>query len=334
MPIHPITNSLYLEPTNGKRVSLMSERAHEKKKIMPIILGAICIVLLITTFGMYFLQTNIIDAKDSLYNNYVAEHSYNDTEYNSLLSELASANSNINSLHTEKSELQTWLNGNLTALANANSQINSLQTWLNGNMTALTNANTQIISLQNQLISVNSQIGTLNTQISSLQNQLSTANSQISNLQAQVNNLQTWLNENITAVNALIQTVNQLGPGQMIFTHSDYVTVNHASQILFVGTNANNASKFTVSYIVGSLKSPDIWRVAGSMGKAGEATNTVVVATATTADINVLHTVSFVGFACLIELYGGSGTNDSIYYSITVEAPAGTTASVIYGPTP
>lgn len=132
----------------------------------------------------------------------------------------------------------------------------------------------------------------------------------------------------------LTPTPTSLPAEQVIFSHSDYVSVSKSAQILFVGVSgsSNTALKFTISYIVSSVQSPSMWRVAGSIAKSGVATNTQVVATASAADINVFHTVTFVGSAAIIELYGDSGVGGSIFYSVTVEAPAGTTVNVIYGP--
>jgi hypothetical protein len=256
-------------------------------------LGTLCIILLVGTIVAVVFYNNVVNDKNATYNTYVSSHSH--------------ANSDYDALGSEYHALQSTLYA-----------LNSTFDTLNSISNALNSAYDSLSSNYDNYKATHSHT---DTDYSTVASQLSSANNQIGNLQAQ-------LNGNITA---LEQAVNQLKPEQMIFSHSDYVAVNHPAQVLYVSTEANNASKFTISYIVSSLQSPDMWRVAGSMGKAGVATNTRVVANATVADINVLHTVAFVGFACIIELYGNSGAGASIFYSITVEAPAGTTATVIYG---
>jgi len=213
--------------------------------------------------------------------------------YNDYVLSHIHANSDFDSLNSDYNALQS-------SLFSLNSTYNSLSSTYEIYKATHSHTDSDYSSVASQLVSANTQIG----------------------------NLQSWLDGNITT---LAQTVNQLKPEQMIFSHSDYVTVNQSMPVLRVFTDADNASKFTISYIVSSLQSPDTWVISGSIGKSGVATNTRAVAIATVADINVLHTVMFVGIAAQIELYGESGVDASIFYSITVEAPAGTTATVIYG---
>jgi len=228
-----------------------------------------------------------------------------------------------------------FYNNYVSSHTHANSDFDLLNSDYNGYETSHSYTDSEYSALQSTLFSLNSTYNSLSSTYDSykathshtdpdydiLASQLASANTKIGNLQA-------WLNGNITA---LAQTVNQLKPEQMIFSHSDYVTANKSMPVLRVFTGADNASKFTISYIVSSLQSPDTWVIAGGMGKSGVATSTQRVAAATLADINVFHTVTFVGFFGEIELYSISGADASIFYSITVEAPAGTTAIVNYG---
>lgn len=263
------------------------------RRTTAIVLGILCIILLIGTVGAVIFYNNVVNDKNAAYSSYVSSHTHANSDFDSL-------NSDYNSYKTTHSHPDSEYNALQSTLLSLNSTYNSLSSTYD----EYKNAHSHTDSDYNTVTS-----------------QLASANTQISNLQA-------WLNGNITA---LAQTVNQLKPEQIIFSHSDYVTVSQSMPVLRVLTDADNASKFTISYIVSSLQSPDTWVIAGGMGKSGVATNTRAVATATVADINVLHTVTFVGFFGSIELHGESGADASIFYSITVEAPAGTTATVIYG---
>jgi len=220
-------------------------------------------------------------------------------------------------------------NSYVSSHIHANSDFDSLNSDYGSYQTAHSYPDSEYNALQSTLYSLNSTYDSYKATHSHTDSDYNSVASQLASANTQIGNLQAWLNSNVTT---LTQTVNQLKPEQMIFSHSDYVTANHSALVLSVYTGASNASKFTISYIVSSLQSPDMWVIGDSIGKSGVATNTRVAATATVADINVLHTVMFVGITGLIELYGGSGANASIFYSITVEAPAGTTATVIYGP--
>jgi len=210
----------------------------------------------------------------------------------------------------------------------ANSDFDSLNSDYNSLQSSLFSLNSTYNSLSSTYNSLSSTYEIYKATHSHTDSDYSNVASQLVSANTQIGKLQSCLDGNITA---LSQTINQLKAEQMIFSHSDYVTVNQSMPVLRVFTGADNAAKFTISYIVSSLQSPDKWVIAGSIGKSGVATTTQVVANATVADINVLRTVMFVGIFAQIELYGGSGVDASIFYSITVEAPAGTTATVIYG---
>jgi hypothetical protein len=215
-------------------------------------------------------------------------------------------------------------NSYVVSHVHANSDFDSLNSEYDSYKTSHSYNDSEYYVLQSTLFSLNSTYNSLSSTYDSykathihLDSDYSLVASRLASANTQIGNLQAW--------------INQLQPEQMIFSHSDYVTANKSMPVLRVFTGADNGSKFTISYIVSSLQSPDTWVIAGGMGKSGVATSTQRVATATVADINVLHTVTFVGFFGEIELYGGNGADAFIFYSITVEAPAGTTAIVNYG---
>jgi hypothetical protein len=270
------------------------------RRTTAIALGILCIILLIGTVGVVIFYSNVVNDKNATYNDYVLSHIHANSDFDSLNSDYNSLQSSLFSLNSTYNSLSSTYDSLSSTYDSLISTYDSLSSTYEVYKATHSHTDSDYSNVASQLASANTQIG----------------------------NLQSWLDGNITA---LSQTINELKSEQMIFSHSDYVTANQSMPVLRVFTGADNASKFTISYIVNSLQSPDTWVIAGSIGKSGVATTTQVVANATVADINVLHTVMFVGIFAQIELYGGSGVDASIFYSITVEAPAGTTAIVNYG---
>ena len=109
-------------------------------------IGIICVILLIALVGVVANYTSIISGKDN---------------------SMVTKDSQIQTLTSQKNQLQTWLDGNKTLLTQT-------QTWLTGNLTLINTLNTQITNLQDQISGLNSQISSLNAQITDLQNQIDT----------------------------------------------------------------------------------------------------------------------------------------------------------------
>jgi chaperonin cofactor prefoldin len=126
----------------------MSQK-QEKKVVgrsIAIGIGIICVILLITLVGAVVNYTSIISGKDN---------------------SIVTKDSQIQTLTSQKNQLQTWLDGNKTLLTQT-------QTWLTGNLTLINILNTQITNLQDQISGLNSQISSLTAQITDLQNQIDT----------------------------------------------------------------------------------------------------------------------------------------------------------------
>jgi len=134
----------------------------EKKVVgrtVVIALGIICVILAVGLVGAIANYTSIISGKDN---------------------SIGTKDSQMQTLTSQKNQLQTWLDGNGTLL-------NQTQTWLDGNITYY---NSQINSKNSQINSLNSQVNSLNSQITSLQSQISNLNSQINSLNAQITDLE------------------------------------------------------------------------------------------------------------------------------------------------
>jgi chaperonin cofactor prefoldin len=132
----------------------MSEK-QEKKVVgrnVAIALGIICVILAVGLVGVIANYTSIISEKDN---------------------SIVTKDSQIQTLTSQKNQLQTWLDGNETLLSQT-------QTWLDGNITyynsQINSKNSQITSLQNQISNLNSQINSLNAQITDLENQIDSLN--------------------------------------------------------------------------------------------------------------------------------------------------------------
>jgi len=177
----------------------------EKKVVgrtVVIALGIICVILAVGLVGAIANYTSIISGKDNT---------------------IATKDSQIQTLTSQKNQLQTWLDGNKTLLEgwlNGNKTLlqttiaerdqldawldgnetllnqtqiwldgnktllSQTQTWLNGNLTLIDTLKAQITILQGQISDLNSQISSLNAQITSLQNQITYLQNQIDTLKA------------------------------------------------------------------------------------------------------------------------------------------------------
>jgi predicted PurR-regulated permease PerM len=76
-----------------------------------IALGIVCVILIAGLIGAIAYYTTVINDKNSGYSSYASDHSHTDSDYNSL------ANS--------KSQLETWLAGNITSLQGQITQLNT-----------------------------------------------------------------------------------------------------------------------------------------------------------------------------------------------------------------
>jgi uncharacterized protein YoxC len=136
----------------------------EKKVVarnVAIALGIALIVSLVGLVGAIANYTSIINGKDNT---------------------IASLNSQIQTLTTQKNQLQTWLDGNKTSLQQ---QIEQLQTWLDGNKTSLQQ---QIEQLQTWLTDnktyYESEINDLTIQIINQQATITSLQNEINTLKA------------------------------------------------------------------------------------------------------------------------------------------------------
>ena len=167
----------------------------EKKGVgrnVAIALGIICVILAVGLVGAVANYTLIISGKDNT---------------------ITAKNSQIQTLTNQKTQLQVWLEGNLSQInalnaqtkdlqnqvSSLNLQKSQLQTWLDGNKTLLNQTQQW---LQENITYYESQVDTLDSQITSLQNQ-------ITNLNAQIRDLQAEYNHYVTAYQSLRDKVNQ-----------------------------------------------------------------------------------------------------------------------------
>jgi len=91
-------------------------------------------------------------------------------------------------------------------ISGLNSQVSQLQTWLQEN---ITHYESQITSLRNQIADKDNTIASLNSQISQLQNRITSLNSQVSQLQSQVSELRAIVNLEKSETWVSQQTVSQ-----------------------------------------------------------------------------------------------------------------------------
>ena len=204
--------------------------------------GIICILLTVSLVGAIANYTSIITAKDNTITS-------KDSTINNLNSQITTKNSEI----TEKNNTITSLNSQISRqdsqIQALTSQNDQLQTWLNGNLTAF---NAQIADLQSQVSSSNSQIATLQSQassdkstITSLQGQVASTNSQINSsnstvttLQSQINNLTAIINMSKPKLQTLVFHVSEKGEG---YTWGHIPDVNYTyNQILALNNNTYN----------------------------------------------------------------------------------------------
>jgi chaperonin cofactor prefoldin len=192
----------------ARLVSRRSERGGEntsEKKVVgrnvAIALGIICIILAVGLVGAVANYTSIISGKDNT---------------------IVSKDSQIQTLTSQKNQLQTWLEGNETLL-------NETQTWLNGNRTLLSQTQTWLNANLTLIDTLNTQITNLQDQISDLNSQISSLNSQITNLQSQVNNLTDIVNLAKSTIWVDDQTISQPASSYTYWTvsasYAGYVSV-------------------------------------------------------------------------------------------------------------
>lgn len=121
-----------------------------------IALGIITIIVMASLVGVIANYTSVVSMKDGM--------------ISSLNSQLLSKDDEIETLVSQKDQVQMWLDGNVTSL---NSQIANLQNQVTAD-------NATITDLQSQLTTVNSQVSSLNSQLAS-------SRSQVDDLTAMVN---------------------------------------------------------------------------------------------------------------------------------------------------
>jgi uncharacterized coiled-coil protein SlyX len=167
----------------------MSETKTWKINVSAITLALtiICVVLIAALGATIAYYTLTIDNK----NNTIADDAETINQLNATIAEqintIASLNANITNRTTENSQLQAWLNGNVTLLRQSEAslsvtqgQISQLQAWLNGNITSYTS---QVSSLKSQISQLQAW---LNGNITSYTSQVNSLNLQIADLEARV----------------------------------------------------------------------------------------------------------------------------------------------------
>jgi len=120
-------------------------------------LGIVCVILIAGLIGAVAYYTTVINDKNSGYGSYASDHGHTNSDYNSLAN--------------YKSQLETWLAGNITQLQNQintyvgtrhydDSYVHQLETWLAGNITEL---QSQIDILSSQNSNLQNQVDNFNT---------------------------------------------------------------------------------------------------------------------------------------------------------------------------
>ncbi len=165
----------------------MGEKKMAGRNIV-IVLEVSCILLLISTVGAVLYL-----------NNYTSTHSVINSDYSSLVSQIAAANVTISSLNSQLSTLQTEIASNNTQLTELNKQISNLQVQTE-------NAKSNFETMENYY---NSLLYVINTENHDLSVELTTANTQITSLQNQVNELNAIVNLSVSMVWVNNQTVSQ-----------------------------------------------------------------------------------------------------------------------------
>jgi len=191
----------------------------EKKVVsrnIAIALGIVAIILLVGLVGAIANYTSIMNGKDNT---------------------ITTKDSQIQTLTSQKNQLQTWLDGNETLL-------NQTQTWLDGNITYY-----------------NSQINTLNSQITSLQNQISNLNSQINSLNAQITDLENRI-DSLKAPKLI--KVHLMSDDNRPWLGTPYLHVY--GYVCNVGTNTAYSSKIhVIAYQSGGVVAIDTYIILGTI---------------------------------------------------------------------
>lgn len=134
---------------------MSEEKARYTYRNVAIALGIVCLILIIGLVAAYATYTPMINSRD-------------DT--------IVTKVNQMQTVTSEKDQLQTWLDGNKTELNTIIAERDQLQSWLDGNITyynsQINSLNSQVANLQNQISSLNSQISSLNSQIESLESQI------------------------------------------------------------------------------------------------------------------------------------------------------------------
>jgi chaperonin cofactor prefoldin len=214
----------------------MSEKKVVSRNVA-IALGIIIIIVLVGLVGAIANYTSIINDKDS----------------------------QIQTLANQKNQLQTWLDGNKTALSQAMKLLNQTQTWLDGNITLINQMQTW---LDGNITYYNSQINSKNSQIASLQNQISNLNSQINSLNTQITNLQNQIKDLQNQISSLtapkLITVHLMSDDNRPWLGTPYLHVY--GYVCNVGTYAAYNSKIhVIAYQSGGVVAIDTYITLGTI---------------------------------------------------------------------
>jgi chaperonin cofactor prefoldin len=182
----------------------MSEKKVVSRKVA-VALGIVCIILLVLLVGnVYTLNSQIsslnsqveslrnensslkseISAKNNTIASLNSQITEKDNTISSLNSQIATKDSQISALNSQISQLQIWLEGNITLLNSLKLEKEMLSLWLEGNKTLLAQTQTW---LQGNITYYESQIAALNSQIDSLNSQITSLQDEIDSLRAAIN---------------------------------------------------------------------------------------------------------------------------------------------------
>ena len=200
----------------------MSEKKVVSRKVA-IALGIVCIVLLVLLVGnMYTLNSQIlslnsqveslqnensslkseISAKNNTIASLNSQITEKDNTISSLNSQIVTKDSQISTLNSQISQLQIWLEGNITLLNSLKVEKEKLSLWLEGNKTLLVQTQTW---LQGNITYYESQTATLNSQITYLQSEIASLTAEITSLNGIIATLQAY----VDAYQNLRDKVNQ-----------------------------------------------------------------------------------------------------------------------------
>ncbi len=189
-----------------------------------VVLEILCVLLLISAVGAVLYL-----------NNYVSTHSNNNSDYSSLVSQIAATNVTISNLNSQLSTLQTEIASNNTQLTDLNKQLSNLQI-----QTA--NAKSNLETMENYY---NSLMYVINTENHDLSVKLTTANTQIASLQNQVNELNAIVNLGVSTVWVNNQTVSQ--PAGSFTTWSEPASYAGYVSITVSSSNSNTFARVAYS---------------------------------------------------------------------------------------